>query len=74
MKTNLEIVENQIALQEEMQNLGLNVVECGSCGTALIHRTGEEEIECFCGCTMALSDCPDLYYSGMENNDEFNED
>ena len=34
----------------------------------------DEEINCFCGETMALSDCPDLYYDGMENNAEFNQD
>lgn len=72
MKTKLEIVEEQIELQEELQSLGFNIVECGNCGTALIHKTGKDMIDCFCGHEMALSNCPDLYYNGMENNEEFN--
>lgn len=74
MKTNREIVENQIDLQEKIQSVGFNIIECGNCGTVLLHECSDEEIDCFCGHTMALSDCPDLYYSGMENNAEFNED
>lgn len=71
MKTKREIALEQIELQEEMQNNGLNVVSCGNCGTILLHNTGEEEIDCLCGNTMSLSDCPDLWYSGVENNNEF---
>ena len=70
----LEIVERQIELQEKIQNAGFNIVECGNCGTVLLHELGDEEINCFCGETMTLSDCPDLYYDGMENNAEFNQD
>ena len=73
MKTKKEIVERQIELQEQMQRAGLNVVECGNCGTVLLHETGDEDIDCFCG-TRNLSDCPDLYYSGIENNEEFKEE
>lgn len=73
MKTKRQIVEHQIYLQEKIQSLGFNIVECGHCGTVLLHECGDEEIDCFCGHTMALSDCPDLYYSGMETNQEFNE-
>ncbi len=65
------IVIGQIKLQEEIQRAGFNIVECGNCGTPLLHRVGEEKIDCFCG-TMSLSDCPDLYYNGIENNSEFN--
>jgi hypothetical protein len=72
MKTNREIVENQIKLQEEIQSAGFNVVECGNCGVVLLHRTGENFIECFCQHEMDLSDCPDLYYQNQENNAEFN--
>jgi hypothetical protein len=71
MATSREIVLQQIDLQEKIQGLGFNIVECGNCGTVLLHETGKEKIECFCS-TMALSDCPDLYYSGIENNEEFN--
>jgi hypothetical protein len=73
MKTKKQIVEKQIELQKKIQKAGFNIVECGSCGTVLLHEIGEEEIDCFCGETMALSDCPDLYYSGIENNAEFND-
>lgn len=72
MKTNKEIVENQIKLQEEIQSAGFNVVECGNCGIVLLHRVGESFIECFCQREMDLSDCPDLYYRNQENNAEFN--
>ena len=73
MKTSFEIVERQIELQEKIQSAGFNIVECGHCGTVLLHEAGDESIDCFCGHNMALSDCPDLYYSGMENNAEFND-
>lgn len=72
MKTKREIVIHQIKLQEKIQSAGFNIVECGNCGTVLLHELGGEKIECFCGCNMDLSDCPDLFYSGMENNKEFN--
>jgi len=73
MKTKKQIVERQIQLQEKIQSTGFNIVECGNCGTVLLHELGEEKIECFCGLMMNLSDCPDLYYSGIENNAEFDE-
>ena len=61
----LKILERQIELQEKIQNLGYNIVECGNCGTVLLHELGDEKIDCFCGCSMDLSHCPDLYHSGM---------
>lgn len=71
MKTKQQIVLKQIELQEEIQSAGFNIVECGNCGSVLLHRVGKEKVNCFCGKKMALSDCPDLYYDGMENNSEF---
>lgn len=71
MKTKQEIVLQQIHLQEKIQSAGFNIVECGHCGTVLLHECGDDNIDCFYGNEMALSDCPDLYYSGMENNKEF---
>jgi hypothetical protein len=71
MATSREIVLQQIDLQEKIQKVGFNIVECGNCGTVLLHEVGKEKIKCFCS-IMALSDCPDLYYSGIENNEEFN--
>lgn len=72
MKTKREIAENQIYLQEKIQSAGFNIVECRNCGTVLLHELGDEKIDCFCGNKKDLSDCPDLFYSGMENNEEFN--
>jgi hypothetical protein len=71
MKTKREIVIKQIELQEAIQSAGINIVECGSCGTVLLHERNDEEIDCFCGETMDLSDCSDLYYTGIENNAEY---
>lgn len=67
----MKLIEKQIELQEKIQSAGFNIVECGHCGTVLLHELGDETIDCFCGRTMALSDCPDLFYSGQENNEEF---
>ncbi len=72
MTSNRQIIEHQIRLQEKIQSVGFNVVECGNCETVLLHELGDEKIDCFCGSRMDLSDCPDLFYSGMENNEEFN--
>jgi LSD1 subclass zinc finger protein len=72
MTKNRKIVIKQINLQEKIQQvLGINIVTCGSCGTVLLHEKKAKKIKCFCGAKMDLSDCPDLYYSGLENNEEF---
>lgn len=71
MKTKRQVVEKQIKLQEQLQNAGYNIVTCGNCGTVLIHELGKGKVNCFCGQKMDLSDCPDLYYRGLENNAEF---
>jgi hypothetical protein len=68
-----DIAIRQIELQEKIQASGINIVTCGNCGNALLHEITDETIDCFCGLTMDLSDCPDLYYNGMENNNEFND-
>ena len=55
-----------------MQSAGFNVVTCGDCGSVLFHRLDvKETISCFCGREMALSDCPDYWYEGLELSDEF---
>jgi hypothetical protein len=71
MTNKRDIVIGQIALQEKMQSLGINLVTCGHCGTVLLHKTKEEKIDCFCGRVMSLSDCPDYWYRGMENNEVY---
>ena len=70
MKTKQKIAEKQVRIQEEIQSAGFNVVTCGHCGTVLLHRIGETRIKCFCG-EMDLSDCPDLWYEGAQNDAEF---
>lgn len=69
--TKKEIAKNQIELQLKMQSAGFNIVTCGSCGTILIHEVGDEHINCFCGLKMALCDCPDFWYEGLELSEEF---
>ncbi len=73
MKTKKEIAENQIKIQKCMQFAGFNVVTCGNCGTVLLHEIEDESIDCFCGQQMDLSDCPDFWHEGCENNPEFDE-
>ena len=73
MKNKRNIILHQIELQERIQKIGFNIVTCGNCGEILLHETKDETINCFCGQTMALSDCTDYWYNGMENNKEFND-
>ena len=74
MKTKREIVINQIDLQEKIQKIGINLLTCGNCGTVLLHETKNENVECLCGSTLDSHDCSDYWYSGIENNLEFNEE
>jgi len=74
MKTNKQIVEHQIYLQEKIQSAGFNIVTCGNCDSIILHEVGDETIECFCGEEMALSDCPDYWYEGCQESSEFNKD
>ena len=75
MKTKQQIAEQQIKLQSKMQSAGFNLVNCGNCGTLLIHEIGDDKtIDCFCGSEMNLSDCPDYWYEGLELSEEFKED
>ena len=73
MKTKRDIVLHQIELQEQILKIGVNLITCGRCGTVLLNDTrNNETVECFCG-TIAECDCPDYWYSGIENNSEFND-
>ena len=78
MKTKKQIALEQIQIQSDMQSAGFNIVTCGSCGSILLHLIrGINEsnlIDCFCGQTMSLSDCPDYWYEGLELSKEFEED
>lgn len=83
-KTIREKVLEQIALQEELQRVaGINIVNCGSCGSTLLHRIvtindyvdGVDDIVCpYCNFTSEPCDFPDFLYSGMENSDAFDEE
>lgn len=75
METKRELIIKQIELMGDIRrNSDINIVTCGHCGTVLLHKTEQEEIRCFdCGSLLDISDCPDLYYSGIENNQEFND-
>jgi len=76
MKTKKELALQQIELQEKIQRLAnINIVTCGHCGSVLLHERNDELITCAC-CKHELdqSDCPDLWYNGLENNEEFNND
>lgn len=83
-KTIREKVLEQIDLIEEVQRVaGINVVNCGSCGSVLLHRivpltmdtpAEEYDITCpYCDFTSEPCDFPDFLYSGIENSAEFDE-
>jgi hypothetical protein len=61
---------NQIAFQEQITKIGINLVTCGSCGDVMFCKTDDEQIECICGVVSDAHDCPDLWYRGLENNYE----
>jgi hypothetical protein len=70
-----DLVLKQIELQEDIQRLAnINIVTCGHCGTVLLHKLNEEVVCFSCKNTFKdPSDCPDYWYTGCENNEEFNE-
>jgi len=74
METLREKIIKQIELQEKIQKLSkINIVECGNCGTVLLHEIKNNQIDCYaCGNMMDSHDCPDYWYKGLENNEEFN--
>jgi hypothetical protein len=61
---------NQIAFQEQILKIGVNLVTCGSCGDVMFCKTDDEQIECICGFTSEPSDFPDFWYRGLEDNYE----
>ena len=76
MKTKRELAEKQIELQNRVNAIAsINIVTCGNCGSVLLHDRMDSEIECACcKSVMDLSDCPDLWYEGCQNNSEFDEE
>lgn len=60
--------------QLEMQALGFNLVDCGSCGSTFLHRTRHEELECpFCDFRSEPCDFPDHFHVGFSESAEFDD-
>ena len=74
--TKRELAKKQIELQGRVNAMAsINIVTCGNCGSVLLHDRMDSEIECACcKSVMDLSDCPDLWYEGCQNNSEFEEE
>jgi hypothetical protein len=66
MKKILKQVELQNAI---IQLAKINIVTCGNCGSVVLHKTKDTEIDCpYCDRIMDVCDCPDYLYNGIENN------
>jgi len=74
MSTKRDIAKEQIELQLSIQiSSSVNIVNCGNCGSTILHKMDSKDtLECFCG-VMDKSDCPDLWHVGCENNSVFDE-
>jgi predicted RNA-binding Zn-ribbon protein involved in translation (DUF1610 family) len=57
-------METQLELQlEVVAKTGINIVTCGNCGSTLLHRIEDENINCpDCGFDSEPCDFPDLNY------------
>lgn len=76
-KSKRDLVIEQIELMNHIRTYAnINIVTCGHCGSLILHHTDlEGTLTCYdCKSEMDLSDCPDLFYSGMENNSIYDED
>ena len=73
-KTTLSIraQQQQLELHNEVRSkAGINIVECCSCGSILLHKMValEDDVPILCfGCSEEVypSDCTDFFYDGME--------
>jgi len=77
MKSKRELVINQIELMNHIRTYAnVNIVTCGHCGSVILHETHlEDTITCYdCKREMDLSDCPDLFYTGMEDSAMYDEE
>lgn len=75
-----ETVIQQLELMERIrQQANINIVTCAHCGSVILHEckpiNEEQTINCYdCGeDNMDTSDCPDLFYTGMENSALYDE-
>ena len=76
-KSKRNLVIEQIELMNHIRTYAnINIVTCGHCGSVILHHTDlEGTLTCYdCKSEMDLSDCPDLFYSGMENSSIYDED
>ena len=57
-------MDNQLELQlEVVAKSGINIVTCGNCGSTLLHRIEDKNINCpDCGFDSEPCDFPDLNY------------
>ncbi len=77
MKSKRDLVKEQLELMNHIRTYAnVNIVTCGHCGSVLLHETDlEGTITCYdCKSEMDLSDCPDLFYTGMENSSIYDEE
>ena len=67
------LIVKQIEFQNKIQSLGINLVNCGNCGSIFFHECDDNDtVKCpFCYTKMAKSDCPDYFYEGLELSGEF---
>jgi peptide subunit release factor 1 (eRF1) len=74
MPTKRELVIEQLNFMNKIvQEANVNIVTCGNCGSVNLHEIKPMEqkqfITCYdCTSEMELCDCPDFFYSGMENS------
>lgn len=66
--TQRELAIRQIAFQEKIQSIGVNLVTCGDCGDVIFCNTDDEEITCACGFSSEPCDFPDFWYEGLQDN------
>lgn len=74
-KTKRELVIEQLSLMDEIVGqANVNIVTCGHCGTVNLHKVkpisaNPQLITCYeCKHELDVCDCPDLFYTGMENS------
>ena len=70
MKKSVVLAQEQINLVQEIQEkCKINIVNCGNCGSIILHKLDAENIECHCcGLVSDHCDCPDLWYDGVIEN------
>lgn len=58
---------SQYQLLKEIQAHGINIVSCGSCGSVILHRATDTEIECYdCKEVFQPDGCADLFHEEIQ--------